>query len=62
MISIDIVQERGYMSILGKAELKNLGVSGAQLHTPGIRIPAWGVDGQKTCHIYRPDNPRVNTH
>jgi hypothetical protein len=53
-----VILERGYRSLLGKAELERLGFTRAQHRTPGILIPLWGVDGKEVGHQYRPDNPR----
>jgi len=60
-ISPEIIRERGYRSILGKAELEKLGFSSSQCRTPGILIPLWGVDGTPAGCQYRPDNPRLDT-
>jgi len=59
-ISIEVIQERGYKSLLGKAELEKLGFSRAQQRTPGILIPLWGVDGKQTGYQCRPDHPRLS--
>ncbi|MDD5039345.1 MAG: DUF3854 domain-containing protein, partial [Dehalococcoidales bacterium] len=60
-ISINIIKQRGYRSLLGKAELEKLGFSPAQRHTPGILIPLWGVDGNSiVCYQFRPDSPRLS--
>ena len=59
-ISTDVIRERGYISILGKKPLAELGFSPAQQRTPGILIPLRGVDGGQVGHQYRPDNPRTN--
>lgn len=59
-ISIEVIRERGYRSVLGKAELKNLGFTPAQQRVPGILIPLYGVDGTRIGYQYRPDSPRHN--
>ena len=59
-ISVEVILERGYKSLLGKSELKKLGFTPAQQRTPGILIPLWGVDGKQIGYQYRPDNPRVD--
>jgi len=59
-ISPDVIRERGYRSLLGKHDLKELGFSKAQQRCPGILIPLHGVDGTVVGHQYRPDSPRVN--
>ncbi len=60
-ISLEIIKERGYRSLLGKSELVKLGFTPAQRHVPGILIPLWGVDGNEIVgYQFRPDNPRIN--
>jgi len=58
-ISIDVIRERGYRSILGKSELEKLGFSPSQQHTPGILVPLWSVDGKEAGFQFRPDHPRT---
>jgi hypothetical protein len=60
-ISIDVIKERGYRSILGgrDKELERLGFGKGQ-RRGGILIPLWGVDGKIVNHVLRPDNPRKN--
>jgi len=60
-ISVDIIKERGYRSLLGTSELKKLDFSSAQQRSPGILIPLWSADGQEAGYQYRPDNPRIDT-
>jgi len=57
-ISLEVIQERGYKSALGKKPLKEAGFSNAQQRAPGILIPLHGVEGKVIGHQYRPDNPR----
>jgi len=59
-ISIEVIRERGYRSVLGKKELADLGFSWRQQRVPGILIPLHGVDGTSAGYQYRPDNPRMN--
>lgn len=59
-ISLDVMRERGYRSILGKKELLELGFSKAQCRTPGIFMPVWSPTGENTTHQYKPDDPRHN--
>jgi hypothetical protein len=61
-ISIDIMKERGYKSVLGKAVLEEAGFSKSQQRHPGILIPLYGVDGGITGYQYRPDNPRTDNN
>jgi hypothetical protein len=60
-ISLEIVKERGYRSVLGKTPLREVGFSTAQQRAPGILIPLYGVDGNLISYQYRPDNPRTNS-
>ncbi|APV45030.1 hypothetical protein Dform_01711 [Dehalogenimonas formicexedens] len=59
-LDLDIIRERKYRSIVGKAELARLGFAPAQQQVPGLLIPLWGVDGQAAGCQLRPDNPRTN--
>ncbi len=59
-ISIDVIKDRGYRSLLGKTELEKLGFTPAQQRSPGILIPLWSVDGKEAGYQLRPDHPRTN--
>jgi len=59
-ISIEVINERGYKSILGKKELSDIGFSKNQQRPPGLLIPLHGPDGSAAGYQYRPDNPRSN--
>ncbi|MFC1980360.1 DUF3854 domain-containing protein [Chloroflexota bacterium] len=59
-ISVDIIKERGYRSLLGKSELEKLGFTPAQQRAPGILIPLWSVDGKEAGFQFRPDHARTN--
>lgn len=59
-ISVSVITERGYESVLGKKRLIDLGFSPAQQRIPGILIPLYNVDGKNVGYQYRPDNPRLN--
>ena len=59
-ISPDVIRERGYRSILGKHDLRELGFGKAQQRYPGILMPLHAVDGASISPQYRPDNPRTN--
>jgi len=59
-ISADAIRERGYRSIMGKADLKKVGFTPAQQRAPGILIPLWSVDGKEAGFQFRPDRPRTN--
>ena len=58
-ISIDVIKERGYRSVLGKKALADTGFSKAQQRHTGILIPLHGVDGTIVGYQYRPDHPRI---
>ncbi len=60
-ISIEVIKERGYISVMGKTPLKDVGFSKTQSRTPGILMPLHGVDGTIVGHQYRPDTPRTNS-
>ncbi|MFC2016728.1 DUF3854 domain-containing protein, partial [Chloroflexota bacterium] len=58
-INADVIKERGYRSILGKAELEKLGFASSQRRVPGIIVPLWSVDGKEAGYQFRPDHPRT---
>jgi hypothetical protein len=58
-ISEDAAGKRGYFSALKKAELKRLGFGEAQLNTPALVSPVYGVTGAIVNYQSRPDTPRV---
>ncbi|MDP4280395.1 MAG: DUF3854 domain-containing protein [Dehalococcoides mccartyi] len=60
-ISLDVIKERGYRSILEKADLGKVGFTSSQQRISGILIPLWGVDGGQVGYQYRPDNPRLDS-
>jgi len=60
-ISVDVIRERGYRSMLGKSELEKLGFTPAQQRAPGILIPLWSVDGKEAGFQFRPDHPRTSS-
>ena len=65
-ISLDVITERGYQSLDGTdgyAILKAHGFTKGQAeNTPGLLLPVWGTDGQRTpLSVYRPDTPRVDS-
>ncbi len=60
-ISLDVIQERGYRSVLGKTQLTELGFFRSQCQVPGILIPIWSPMGENTNHQFRPDTPRLNS-
>ena len=59
-ISLEVIQDRGYRSVLGKKHLADLGFSRVQQRTPGILIPLHGTEGSLAGYQYRPDSPRLN--
>ena len=60
-ISVEVIKERGYRSILNKGDLEKFGFLSSQRRAPGILIPLWGVDGGQVGCQYRPDNPRSDS-
>lgn len=60
-LDLDVVRERKYRSVTGKAELSRLGFASSQQRVPGLLIPLWGVDGKLAGYQLRPDNPRINS-
>jgi len=60
-ISVEVIRERGYHSVLRQKELRDLGFTPSQQHAPGLLIPVWTPDGSNPVNCYRPDNPR-QTH
>ena len=60
-ISLDVIRERGYRSVLGKKELIEAHFGRPQQRVPGILIPLHGVDGSVIGHQYRPDHPREDS-
>ena len=59
-ISIEVLRERGYCSVLGKSKLADLGFSPGQRRAPGILMPIWSPVGRNSNYQYRPDNPRTS--
>jgi len=60
-ISVDVIRERGYRSLLGKSELEKFGFTSAQQRAPGILIPLRSVDGKEAGYQFRPDSPRMSS-
>jgi len=60
-ISVEVIKERGYRSLLGKSELEKLGFTPVQQRAPGIIIPLWSVDGREAGCQFRPDRPRTSS-
>src|SRR6266567_1503504 len=59
-ISQEVAAARGYETIYSQARLKRLGFSDAQLITPTLLHPIWGVTGDEpVLYQHRPDRPRV---
>jgi hypothetical protein len=59
-ISEEIIQERGYRSVVTKSALKELGFTESQRRVPALVIPIYGVNGEIVNYQCRPDSPRVN--
>jgi len=58
-ISDQMIQERGYRTIMSEGDLVQFGFSPAQRRVPGLLIPLHTTDGKIGLHVYRPDNPRT---
>lgn len=59
-VSTEVILERGYHSILGKAPLKEAGFNKSQSRAPGFLIPLWSVNGERYSYQYKPNKPRTN--
>ncbi len=57
-ISLDVIRERGYRSVLGQKALEQAGFGRSQRRTPGLLIPLHAPDGSPAGSVYRPDRPR----
>jgi len=61
-ISLEVISQRGYQTVVDRKQLEALGFSKQQCHVPGILIPLWGVGGDGIVgYQFRPDNPRLNS-
>ena len=60
-ISVEVIKERGYRSLLGKSELEKLGFTPAQQGSPSLHTPLWSVDGREAGFQFRPDRPRTSS-
>jgi len=61
-LSVEVIKQRGYESVLGHKRLSDLGFGRQQYRTPGLLIPLWGVDGTGIIsYQFRPDSPRLNS-
>lgn len=58
-LSLDVIRERGYRSVLGKQQLADVGFAPSQRRPPGLLIPVHTVSGSNNLCSYRPDVPRV---
>lgn len=59
-LSLDVIRERGYRSVLGRAELANCGFKTYQRRYPGLLLPVCPPDGSNGLYTYRPGKPRHN--
>ena len=57
-VALDVIRERGYRSVLGKAELRASHFLPRQCRTPGLLLPVCPPDGSNGLYCYRPDSPR----
>jgi hypothetical protein len=58
-ISNQVIEARGYRSVVTKAELRRLGFGAHQLLTPTLLAPIWSVNGEVALYHHRPDEPRA---
>jgi hypothetical protein len=58
-ISRDVVEERGYRTIVVKARLADKGFSPAQRRVPGLLIPLFNARGDCAGYQFRADEPRL---
>ncbi len=56
-LSLDVIRERGYRSVLGKAELRAHHFLLRQCRTPGLLLPVCPPDASNGLYCYRPDHP-----
>ncbi|MCZ6866295.1 MAG: DUF3854 domain-containing protein [Chloroflexi bacterium] len=59
-LTIEVIRERGYRSVLGKQQLQDLGFSKSQARVPGLLVPVHVLDGTNSLHSYKPDIPRID--
>ena len=58
-ITPEVIEARGYRTILKKAELRRLGFSDTQCNVPGLLIPVRSPNREISLYQYRPDGPRI---
>src|SRR4051794_23472907 len=58
-ISDRVIEERGYRTLLTKAEARQRGFSPLQARVPALLLPLWTVDGESPTAQIRPNEPRV---
>ena len=57
-IDPEVVLERGYRTVTGKAELRGLGFSSTQQLVPALLVPMYSPSGELVAHQIKPDVPR----
>ena len=60
-ISVEVIKDRGYESVLGEKKLADAGFSKVQQRPIGILMPGHGVDEGELSPQYRPDHPRKDS-
>ncbi len=55
----DVAKERGYRSVVVRAELRRMGFSDLQARVPALFLPVHGVTGEIIACQIRPDQPRM---
>ena len=58
-LSIELIRERGYRTVLGAKQLADAGFAQSQQRPPGLLIPVHTVSGINKLFSYRPDFPRI---
>jgi hypothetical protein len=57
-IADDIIEQRGYETVVDRLRLRQLGFSDYQARVPGILVPLFDVRGENGNYTFRPDRPR----
>jgi hypothetical protein len=58
-INDEVIEARGYRTLITKAEAKQRGFSSLQARVPALLLPLWTVDGECPTAQIRPNEPRI---
>ena len=58
-IEARVAVERGYRTLVSKAELERLGFGRSQRNVPALLVPIYGPTGDIVLYQSRPDSPRI---